>query len=231
MFDLIPIRQVIGAFGVVLAGSVWAQGEGAPSLQQAQAECASIAQQQTGSNPNAAPTTAPSQPQAGGRARGAAAGAMAGAAKGKSKANQYGNVPDEVAEEYTRNQAQDAATAGAVVGGTRQRQERRQSGQAQQAGPATASRLRQRLQPGVCLVYGGQRVPGPVKGAGSTGGASNRHVMKRSHHHSADVSNHVSSSSLRFAVPIVTELRAVVFVSPSASHRSCGDSHIGNPSQ
>jgi hypothetical protein len=103
MFDQIPIRRVIGAFGIVLAGSVWAQGEGAPSLQQAQAECSSIAQQQTGSNPNAAPTTAPSQPQAGGRARGAAAGAMAGAAKGRSKANQYGNVPDEVAEEYTRN--------------------------------------------------------------------------------------------------------------------------------
>ena len=89
MFDQISIRRVIGAFGVVLAGSVWAQGEGAPSLPQAQAECNSIAQQQTGSNPNAAPTTATSQPQAGGRARGAAAGAMAGAAKGRSKANQY----------------------------------------------------------------------------------------------------------------------------------------------
>ena len=30
MFDQIPIRRVIGAFGVVLAGSVWAQGEGRP---------------------------------------------------------------------------------------------------------------------------------------------------------------------------------------------------------
>ena len=48
MVDQIPIRRVIGAFGVVLAGSVWAQGEGAPSLQQAQAECNSIAQQADG---------------------------------------------------------------------------------------------------------------------------------------------------------------------------------------
>lgn len=80
MFDHMPIRRVIGAFGVVLAASAWAQGEGAPSLQQAQAECSSIAQQ-TGSNPNAAAMTTTSQPQAGGRARGAAAGVMAGAAK------------------------------------------------------------------------------------------------------------------------------------------------------
>ena len=38
-----------------------------------------------------------------------------------------------------------------------------------------------------------------------------RNVMKRSHHHSADVSNHVSSSSLRF----LTELRAVVSSRPA----------------
>jgi hypothetical protein len=43
-----------------------------------------------------------------------------------------------------------------------------------------------------------------------------RNVMKRSHQHSADVSNHVSSSSLRFAVPIdLTELRAVVSYRPA----------------
>ncbi|MGH8659771.1 MAG: hypothetical protein ACREV4_15185 [Gammaproteobacteria bacterium] len=130
--DQISIRRVIGALGFILAGSVWAQGEGEPSLQQAQAECYSIAQQQTGYNPNAAPTTTTSQPQAGGRARGAAAGAMAGAAKGRSKANQYDNVSDEVAEEYTRNQMQNAARGGAAVGAARQRQQRRQSAGAQQ---------------------------------------------------------------------------------------------------
>jgi hypothetical protein len=104
MFNPISIRLSVGVFAVVF-GSL-TQAQETPSLQQAQAECQSIAQQQTGYNPNAAATT---QPQAGGRARGAAAGAMAGAVKGKSKSNQYSNVPDNVAEEYTRNQMQDAA--------------------------------------------------------------------------------------------------------------------------
>jgi hypothetical protein len=130
MFHSKPIRLMIGGFGLILAGSAWAQGE--PSLQQAQAECQSIAQQQTGYNPNAAPATTPTQPQMGGRGRGAAAGAMAGAARGRSKANQYGNVPDEVAEEYTRNQMEDAAKAGAAAGAARQRQQRRQSAKTQQ---------------------------------------------------------------------------------------------------
>lgn len=118
------IGIAIGALSVVLVGSAEAQGE--ISLQQAQAECQSIAQQQTGTNP----TTG--QPQAGGRARGAAAGAMAGAAKGKSKANQYDNVPDDVAEEYTKNQMKDAAKMGAAAGAARQRQQRRQGAAAQQ---------------------------------------------------------------------------------------------------
>jgi hypothetical protein len=131
MFDSKSVRfMIIGAFGLVLADSAMAQGEA--SLQQVQAECQGIAQQQTGYNPNAASTTTTTQPQAGGRARGAAAGAMAGAVKGQSKANQYDNVPNEVAEEYTRNQMQDAAKAGVVVGGARQRQERRQDEKAQQ---------------------------------------------------------------------------------------------------
>ena len=44
-----------------------------------------------------------------------------------------------------------------------------------------------------------------------------RNVMKRSHHHSADVSNRVSSSSLRFAVPIdLTELRLAQRLTPIA---------------
>ncbi|MGQ0445475.1 MAG: hypothetical protein ACT4O2_10220 [Beijerinckiaceae bacterium] len=105
MFDQIPIRRVIGAFGVVLAGSVWAQGEGEPSLQQAQAECSSIAQEQTGSNPNAAPTTTASQPQAGGRARGAAAGAM-GAARQRQQRRQSAGTQQQA-------QQQQAASANA----------------------------------------------------------------------------------------------------------------------
>ena len=65
------------------------------TLEQAQQECHSTAQQQTGYNPSA-PATAP---QGGGRLKGAAAGAMAGAAHGKAKSNQYGNVPNDIAEE------------------------------------------------------------------------------------------------------------------------------------
>jgi hypothetical protein len=122
----ISIRLIAGVFGVVLGS--WAQAQEAPSLQQAQAECQSIAQQQTGYNPNAAAT---SQPKAGGRARGAATGAMAGAVKGKSKSNQYSRVPDNVAEEYTRNQMQDAAKMGAAAGASKQRQQRRQGAMAQ----------------------------------------------------------------------------------------------------
>jgi hypothetical protein len=138
MFNPISIRLAIGVFSVVLGSSAQAQGE--PSLQQAQSECQSIAQQQTDYNPNVATTT---QPQAGGRARGATAGAMAGAAKGKSKANQYGNVPDDVAEEYTRNQMQDAAKMGAAAGAAKQRQQRRQGAAAQQQQDSSANAYNQ----------------------------------------------------------------------------------------
>lgn len=123
--------------GVTIAGAMCLllnAGARAQDVSQAQAECRSIAQQQTG---NAAPTA--TQPQAGGRARGAAAGAMAGAVKGKSKSNQYGNVPDEVAEEYTRNQMQDAAKAGVAVGAARQRQQRRQTMKDQQQGGSSTA--------------------------------------------------------------------------------------------
>src|SRR5512143_1999145 len=99
--------MIVGAVGFVLTHPAAAQGE--PTLQQAQAECQSTAQQQTGYNPNAASTTTTTQPQAGGRARGAAAGAAAGAVVGRSKTNDYENISDEAAEEYTRNQMEDAA--------------------------------------------------------------------------------------------------------------------------
>ena len=138
MFNPQTIRLAIGVFGVVLCGSAQAHGE--LSQQQAQAECRSIAQQQTGYNPNAATTT---QPQAGGRARGAAAGAMAGAAKGRAKSNQYDNVPDNVADEYTKNQMQDAAKMGAAAGAAGQRQQRRKNAAAQQQGGASANAYNQ----------------------------------------------------------------------------------------
>ena len=125
MFYPKSIRLAVGVIAVL---GNWVQAQEAPSVQQAQAECQSIAQQQTGYNPNAAATT---QQQANRPARGAATGAMAGAVKGKSKSNQYSNVPDNVAEEYTRNQVQDAAKMGVAAGASRQRQERRQSAKSQ----------------------------------------------------------------------------------------------------
>jgi hypothetical protein len=135
MLNLKSIPVAIGSFSLAFGVSAYAQG--GPSLQQAQAECQSIAAQQTGYNPNAATTAA--QPQKGGGARGAAAGAMAGAAKGASKAKQYENVPDNVAEEYTKNQMQDAAKKGAAAGTAKQRQ----GAAAQQRAGASAEAYKQ----------------------------------------------------------------------------------------
>jgi hypothetical protein len=62
MFNPVSIRLTADVFGVVLGR--WAHTQEAHSVQQAQAECQSIAQQQTGYNPNATATT---QPQVGWR--------------------------------------------------------------------------------------------------------------------------------------------------------------------
>ncbi|WP_306546137.1 hypothetical protein [Desulfobulbus sp.] len=76
MLNLKSISVAIGVFSLILGGSTNAQCQ--LSLEQAQAECRSIAGQQTGYAPNAATTSV--QSEKGGRARGAATGAMAGAA-------------------------------------------------------------------------------------------------------------------------------------------------------
>lgn len=125
MFKPISIHLAIGAFGVIFGSSVLAQDDAL--FQQAQAECQSVAQQQTGYSPGA------DQPQVGGRARGAAAGAMAGAAKGRSETSQYGRVPESAAEEYTRSQMEEKAKMGAAAGAAKQRQERRQGRSAEDA--------------------------------------------------------------------------------------------------
>lgn len=65
----------------------------------------------------------------GGRLKGAAAGAVAGAAAAQVRGNRHEEVYDRVDEdrqqEYRQNNAQNTAAAGAVIGGSRQRQERR----------------------------------------------------------------------------------------------------------
>lgn len=71
--------------------------------------------------PNAVPT--------GGRVRGAAVGAVAGATAAQIRGRQYDEVydrvDDDVKRDYRQNNAASAATAGVVVGGARQRQDRR----------------------------------------------------------------------------------------------------------
>ena len=133
--------MIIGAVSLALTHPAAAQDDAA--LQQAQAECQSTAQQQTGYNPNAAPATTTTQPQAGGRARGAAAGAMAGAVMGKSRTRDYDNLSNEAAEEYTKNRMEDAAKAGAAVGASRQRQDRRQGRKAEQQQTSAANAYNQ----------------------------------------------------------------------------------------
>ncbi|RRV04598.1 hypothetical protein EGJ27_22470 [Pseudomonas sp. v388] len=68
--------------------------------------------------------------QSGGRVRGAAKGAVAGATVAEVRGNRdseiYDQLDSDVKQEHRQNQAKDAAVAGVVVGGSRQRQDRRE---------------------------------------------------------------------------------------------------------
>ena len=79
--------------------------------------------------------------QSGGRARGAATGAVAGAAVAGARMRQhdevYDRVDDDVKQDYRQNQAKNAAVAGMAVGGSRQRQDRRNADQ-NSASPSSA---------------------------------------------------------------------------------------------
>lgn len=102
------------------------QGQTPEQIQRDQADCTSIAQQSAGSQTQSA------TPPTGGRARGAAVGAMAGAAKAEVKGGQHGaydNVNEDVKQQYRQNEAKSVAAAGTVVGGAKQRQQRREASQ------------------------------------------------------------------------------------------------------
>lgn len=94
---------------------------------------------------NTSSAAAADTPSAGGRARGAAAGATAGAvvagARGRQHEEVYDRMDDDTKQAYRQNQAKDAAAAGMVVGGSRQRQDRRQdrANQAQQSANASSA--------------------------------------------------------------------------------------------
>ena len=89
-----------------------------------------------------ASTSTTSTPQAGGRLKGAAVGAAAGATAAEVRGRQhdefYDNANDNVKQEYRQNQAKGAAAAGVVVGGSRQRQERRADEKTSAANSQTA---------------------------------------------------------------------------------------------
>jgi hypothetical protein len=118
-----------------------AKGQSSEQMQRDMAECQGLATQSTGYNPAAAqPSNSTAETQRGGRLRGATTGAVAGAAAAEVRGNRneeiYDNATHEQREDYRRNQAASTATAGAVIGGSRQRRDRRaQKNAASQANP------------------------------------------------------------------------------------------------
>jgi hypothetical protein len=120
------------------------KGQSPEQIQADIAACQVQAQGSTSQTSSGAATTNTTPPaQQGGRLRGAAAGAAAGAAsaevRGRRHDEVYDNIDDDTKQDYRQNQAHDAAVAGAVIGGSRQRQDRRQAAQQQQEQPVTAT--------------------------------------------------------------------------------------------
>ncbi|WP_191578556.1 YMGG-like glycine zipper-containing protein [Achromobacter insolitus] len=118
--------MALGLLGICLSATAQTvtplKGQSPELTQQDIAAC----QAQSGTTATASTDT----PQAGGRARGAAAGAAAGAAvagaRGRQHEEVYDRMDDDTKQAYRQNQAKDAAAAGMVVGGSRQRQDRRE---------------------------------------------------------------------------------------------------------
>ncbi|MBZ9780446.1 hypothetical protein K9857_02625 [Pseudomonas sp. REP124] len=122
----------------VLSAQGWAQsvvplkGQTSQQTQADISECNNIAASQTAS------TSTPS----GGRVKGAVAGAAAGATAAQIRGNQHDEIYDRVdsdrQQDYRQDRAKQTAAAGAVVGGSRQRQERRQQNKTNAANTSTA---------------------------------------------------------------------------------------------
>jgi hypothetical protein len=123
----------------VLSSPGWAQtvvpmkGQSSQQTQADINECNSIAASQSAST---------SSTSSGGRVKGAAVGAAAGAAGAQVRGNQhdeaYDRVDDDRKQDYRQNRAKETAAAGMVVGGSRQRQERRADEKTSQANTASA---------------------------------------------------------------------------------------------
>ena len=108
------------------------KGQSAQQTQMDINECNSIAASQGTS------TASPS----GGRLKGAAVGAAAGAAGAQVRGRQhdefYDRVDDDKQQDYRQDRAKSTAAAGVVVGGSRQRQERRAQDKNAAASASTA---------------------------------------------------------------------------------------------
>lgn len=106
-----------------------AKGQSTEQMQQDIAACQASATQSSGYDPSAPPPPPPSDTnERGGRVRGAAAGAAASAAVAEVRGRDhdaYDNLSDDAKQEYRRNEAKEGAAAGAVVGGSKQRRDRR----------------------------------------------------------------------------------------------------------
>lgn len=93
-------------------------------------------------NSIAASSTSTTSTPSGGRVKGAVAGAAAGATAAQVRGRQhdefYDRVDDDNKQDYRQDRAKQTAAAGAVVGGSRQRQERRAQDKTDTANTATA---------------------------------------------------------------------------------------------
>ena len=92
-------------------------------------ECNSIASGQAAST---------AQPASGGRLRGAAAGSAGAEVRGRQHDEFYERIDDDTKQDYRQDRAKETAVAGAVVGGSRQRQERRAQEKTSAATTSTA---------------------------------------------------------------------------------------------
>jgi hypothetical protein len=120
-----------------------AQGQSAEQMQKDVAECQNLATQSSGHIPGTPPPSSASDERyVGGRAKGATAGAAAGRTAAQVRGNQheeaYDKLSDEAKREYRKEEGKPAAAAGMVVGGSRQRRDRRAGRKSQEDAEAQA---------------------------------------------------------------------------------------------
>ena len=122
------LTATLSALGIILSSEASAatvvplKNQSSQAIQQDTGTCRSQANAQH---------PIPSTVSSGGRVRGAATAAVAGAAAAEVRGRRYGNaydqIDDDIKQDYRQNRAGSAATAGAVVGGAKQRQDRRKN--------------------------------------------------------------------------------------------------------